>query len=318
MVRREHVVELGGWDDVRMGADTEFYARLLARHQQEKSWIVSAVPLTAQLVRADSLTGDAFTGISTVRYGARREYLESFRYWHGLETARDMPCFKLPAGGRAFPAPAICKPGPKAEQHYDILWISDLAQGALMSATVAMLSAAKQRGLRSACLHWPHLESAARMTHARMRQSIHQGLVNSVVAGEAVRCRLILVTDASVLQAIPDILPKIRADRAIVVVDQAVKADEVTHLHGFDRVLRNAEHVFGIKPVFAPASPVIRSSLLAAVPNQSLTDEDWLPLVDQNECHDVTGLGEGFRHQSRLLCTILTELSTKVVEHKLR
>jgi hypothetical protein len=284
MTRTQHVLELGGWDEARMGADAEFYSRLLVRHQQSRVRILNEVPLNIQLQRDSSLTSASYTGLSTLRFGARCEYAESYSYWHGSPSG-DATChLKLPANRRAFPTPAICKPSPRQCLTYDILWVSDFSPLDARTAVRAnMLRAAKELGLRSACFHWPRLESADKRVNVTVRQLLHEGIAEAVVAGETVRCSLVIANDSLCLTHLPDILPEVNTEGCILIVDQA----PTTHpIYGrasghIDDALVNAQSVFGVAPILAPVSPIIRDAWRIAAPDHKLTSLDWMPLIDQ-------------------------------------
>ena len=97
-------------------------------------------------------------------------------------------------------------------------------------------------------------------------------LLASVVAGETVTARLVIVSDPVILQHLPDRLPTMRADRCVVLVDDAQKVFEV------ERALENAYTAFGVSPILAPTSANARSMLLAGGFHHDLTAVDWTPL----------------------------------------
>ena len=172
MTRRAYVIELGGWDRVRMSGDTEFLTRLQVRHQQERVRMLPDVPLAFFAKREGSLTENVQTGISTSRYGPRREYLEAYTYWHRLSDA-DPIRLKMPVHGRPFPIPNICKPGKPQNQRCDILFVSDYTlPGGTTSSNVNMLQAATTLGLRCACFHWPRWQFAGKDISPKISENL--------------------------------------------------------------------------------------------------------------------------------------------------
>ena len=257
MTRRQCALNVGGWDQVRMSADAEFYARLLAAYQQSKAPVLQDVPLMAQLKRDDSLTGAPYIGRSTTKFGARREYAEAYTYWHGLGLAGGAAQLKLSGDRRSFPVPSICKVGAPRCRQYDILWVSDFSRPGIASS-INMIRAAKELGLRSACFHWPRLEFAGGQVDLRVRQLIHEEVIDSVVAGERLTCSLVIAKDMSFLMHVPDVLPKVRTRAGVILVDERPETssfDGKTVCNLRDAI-ENACRVFGVTPTLAPASPL--------------------------------------------------------------
>src|SRR5690625_5532136 len=83
MVRRSALDAMGGWDEVNVGADSEFVARL--RHHyghQAMSVVAPSVPLSFALSSEGSLTRSKASHVKSVLYGMRRLYQEGSRWWH--------------------------------------------------------------------------------------------------------------------------------------------------------------------------------------------------------------------------------------------
>src|SRR5699024_5724082 len=83
MFRRKPVVEkLGYWDSVRFAADGEFKRRLLNVFGKQRVIDLSTGPLSLPRQSLSSLTGSSVFGYSGFFMGARKEYVESFTYFH--------------------------------------------------------------------------------------------------------------------------------------------------------------------------------------------------------------------------------------------
>ena len=105
LLRRQILVDLGGWDRTRMGADSELYERVKARHNLVTNKLFPGVPLTLILFSGTSLTQTKAAGLATVNYGARRQYKEAYRFWHSTELSKAEPDLKMTAGA-ALPGTA--------------------------------------------------------------------------------------------------------------------------------------------------------------------------------------------------------------------
>lgn len=111
LFRRELVIQrMGGWDMVRTGADSEFYARLRLVFGNRAVKRI-AQPLSLGSHREGSLMTASDTGYSDSGVSPQRlEYLESWSHWH-LDCLRKGLLPQLPqdlealAAERCFPAP---------------------------------------------------------------------------------------------------------------------------------------------------------------------------------------------------------------------
>jgi glycosyltransferase involved in cell wall biosynthesis len=262
IAKREDVLALGGWDDA-MGADDEFYERFLASQNSKPSQVHEAVPLVVSLEPLDPPSG----------YAAAREYAEAYRYWQALEAKRPGPRFRLPAKGRAFPVPPACLGRARKVRDYDILWVGDFSRGEGLGNVLALPEGSAALDARSACFHWPRIAAAAAPIETRMRRVLHEGIADAVVAGERVRCKLAVVTDASILQDLPDFLPGIEAGNVVVLVGG------VPETGGLAKAMTNAKQAFGKTPIFAPTSEAAREALGTAVPPEQLAAADWPPFA---------------------------------------
>ncbi|PZQ10774.1 MAG: hypothetical protein DI565_19540 [Ancylobacter novellus] len=92
MVRRSVHQDLGGWDLVRVSADTEFIGRVEAAYGKESvTKILPEAPLAFALDDVVSLTRTKATHVSTLYYGLRQYYKEIYRFWHRTSLGRLSP-----------------------------------------------------------------------------------------------------------------------------------------------------------------------------------------------------------------------------------
>ncbi|AFT96879.1 family 2 glycosyl transferase [Alteromonas macleodii str. 'Balearic Sea AD45'] len=102
LVRKDVVASLGGWDEVKVNADTEFYERCLAKFGKAAiKEVMPDVPLSFGRTHASSLTQNAETHLVTQYGGVRKQYMDCARAWHknspGLQLLRSEQ--------RPFPVP---------------------------------------------------------------------------------------------------------------------------------------------------------------------------------------------------------------------
>jgi glycosyltransferase involved in cell wall biosynthesis len=103
MFRRAPVIEAAGyWDSVRFGADGEFKRRLIKIFGRQAVVELPTGPLCFLRQSDRSLTGDHTFGYHGFFMGARREYYESYSYYHQKV---DSLYYPFPQRRRLFPVP---------------------------------------------------------------------------------------------------------------------------------------------------------------------------------------------------------------------
>jgi hypothetical protein len=192
------------------------------------------------------------------------------------------PDWLIEPDNRSFPAPHICRSGAARTLDYDILLVSDFVlTGGTTADNINMLRAAADIGLRCACWHWPRLEHAGNALNPKIRRLLHEGTAESVVSGERVRCPLVIVHHPPILNAIPDRPPTVATDHCVIVVNQTPMTRTVGGRAVFqvEQVIDSARAVFGVEPVLAPISPVVRRVVQESY-DAPLAPIDWTPLID--------------------------------------
>ncbi|MEX5727657.1 ribosomal protein L19E [Rhodovulum iodosum] len=140
LFRRDIVREVGRWDNLRVGADTEFIWRIQSRYGKSAvRRLVREAPLAFALDGESSLTRTKLTHVSTVYNGLRHYYREICRYWHqrpdGLtpeNTARRMAMIPREMFDRDA-APAQC----------DLHLIGDLSRSEVVARMAEIAAAAR-------------------------------------------------------------------------------------------------------------------------------------------------------------------------------
>ncbi|WP_186201882.1 glycosyltransferase [Jannaschia seosinensis] len=142
MIRASLRETLGFWDRVRVNADTEHYYRILAAFGPRAiTEVRPGLPLAFGRTSPTSLTMRAETHISTQFRGARRDYLDAARVWHGIGGSLFLP--EHP-DHRSFEAPQALGPKepPGALSDFEVLRASTLFdQGWYLEANEDVLMA---------------------------------------------------------------------------------------------------------------------------------------------------------------------------------
>ena len=275
----EGILELGGWDESKIEADGELFRRITAIHKASPAILFPETPLGFYRASDISLTSHSSYGADSRRYGARREYVEAAAYWHSLEAFKPKPDLVMRQGDRPFPIPNICKPESMRQLRYDVLFVSDFSlSGPAAISGVNIVRATKDLGLSCACFHWPTLDTAGDNIDPSMRKLLHHRVAESVVAGEHVRCKLVVVLHWPILSYLPDRRPNVKTDALAIIFDET----SVSHLEKeigvseIDRICAGAHIVYDVRPTLAPASSAARDLLVALAPEKTkIAELNW-------------------------------------------
>jgi hypothetical protein len=210
------VRELGGWDGVRVGADSELTARLRTKFGKAAlTTVADDVPLSFALAHENSLTRKAPAALQTRYFGVRKDYRESYLRWHAA--ARATNDFKLDQtmdGRRKFPAPAAILPNRPDQRCYDLLFISDFSRGAAgLPDAVCRIQQARERQGRIAIFHWPRYDRPANLPLDRaLAMLLDTFVIDRVSGGERVRTKVLVLCDPLVARHRLDYTPDIAVD----------------------------------------------------------------------------------------------------------
>lgn len=226
LLRTQILTDLGGWDRTRVGADSELYERVKAKHGLTTNKLFPATPLTLILFSGSSLTQTKAAGIATVNYGARRQYKEAYRFWHASELAKPEPDLRM-TETRRFPAPRILL-GQKGEiTDIDLVIVGNFAEAEHSTEHhIAQWKALARAGLKLGLAHWPSYRRAEANLASPARTILATGLAENIVPGEAVLCTAAIVLGSDLLNDPPYPLPSIQTGRLYVVTEHGLSDEQ--------------------------------------------------------------------------------------------
>jgi len=228
LVRREILTALGGWDVTRLGADSELYERIKAKHNLTTNKLFPATPLTLILFSGTSLTQTKAAGIATVNYGARRQYKEAYRFWHATEMGKPNPDFRMTAE-RRFPAPRIILGQKDLIQDIDLVIIGNFADDKRpLERDIIGWERLKLQGIKLGLVHWPSYRRAEADIVSTVRSAIATGLVENIVPGETVSCSAATFLDPILLGTPPAPFPTISPRLLFLATETALTVEQET------------------------------------------------------------------------------------------
>ncbi|MBO9440137.1 glycosyltransferase family 2 protein [Sulfitobacter sp. R18_2] len=217
MYARNDLIKSGGWDNVRISADSELIRRFSAIYGKDcVANIQPNVPMSFALETGLSLTGASKTSLDTVYHGVRKEYLEAAKLSH--ENIHDYPVVPQKNRARRFPVPEFILPD-RRNLELDIALILD-AQKSIDSyplLTTAILSSTR---LRVGVFHWQefHKGTAPKPNeiNGSFRVAADIGKLKIICPGELVQTNVLIGEKVGIFRNPIDIPPKFDTTRFFI------------------------------------------------------------------------------------------------------
>jgi glycosyltransferase involved in cell wall biosynthesis len=299
MFRKDIVIRaMGGFDEARKAADTEFAERIVDVFGPESNLDLPDVLVLTQLTEGSLSRAEFQFGW---HHGSRIVYGDAHRYWHREIVAGRSTAFLEPGGPRRFPAPERFLTGKEVKPRTcDVLWISDWRSGfGRYGGASAQVEAVAAAGMSTVVAH------ATAVRHAD-RDRLHKdddimklaadGLTRFAIWAEPLHARVLFVTDPELLALTrPPESVGLTADRIVVVAGHPPVAPHGRWLT-YDPVSveRNAERMFRTRPEWLPAHADIAAELEAKGAT-SILPHRQLRVVPRVRPRPYTGLRGGSR-----------------------
>lgn len=266
MFRRKQIVkELGYWDSVRFGADSEFFDRIKHNFGNDAVGEISIGPLSLARFSEHSLTGNKAFGFPGYPMGARREYQESYLYYYGLT---DKPFYEFPQKYRPFPVPsAMCttrEASSSKYRHFNVVLVYDFRCPDNADCIFEEIKAQKREGLRTGLIQMAHYEiDYGANLNKRFRELIDGVRVQMIVYGEEVSCDTLVIRHSAILQERQRYVPKVKARNIKVIIDQTpnIKSNSEELGYNLKRCSKHLQEYFGETGVWYPINPQVRNAL---------------------------------------------------------
>ncbi len=202
---RALIERMGGWDPVRVGADSEMLHRLEHLHRTGRiAAVLPDCPLSFSRTGAATLTADGPTRLATFYHGVRREYHEARRHWH-----RSLDRNRAPGTPPEATVPPMIRARRGARAPVDLLVIGDLHR----HDPRAFVGAAT----RAALFHYPDaLGDVARPLDGALRDFALTRDIPVIAPGEKLAARRVLILDPGVFSHAMDRFPQVDAGSVLV------------------------------------------------------------------------------------------------------
>lgn len=290
MFRRHVVMEkMGFFDEVRKGADSEYFRRMRVVFGDVVEDIPEPVMAIVRL-NADSLSRGEFR--PGWHHKARFVYRTAYEEWHREIKRGADPYLAHRLESRPFPAPRrfLDARSGDPDAHYDVVLVGDWrSDGGPQRSMIEEIHAMRAAGLRVAIAH---MEALRFMRHndpplcAPVRRLIQQRVVDVLVLDDRISADLVIVRYPPVLQFPPAEPSSWDVASLWIVANQAPSERDGRDLRYLvEDCTREALRIFHVVPVWVPQGPSVRDSLEATLAPVTLTSFDTPGLIDVSAWH---------------------------------
>lgn len=282
--------ELGSWDSVRFGADSEFVKRLQLVFGRKAVASIKTVPLSFQRQADTSLTGNKTFGYHGNFFGARLEYRQSQENYHSQKRSLYYP---FPMRYRPFAVPEPMwprrEPGVNGVRHFDVVIASEFRmRGGSVISNIEEIKAHARLGIRTGIVQLARFDQNPNNTILPVvREVLDRGLAELLVYGESISCDLMIVRYPPCMQEQQAFVPNVTAKEIRVIVNQPPMSDygaDGVFRYSIPEVQKNIAASFGRNITWHPIGPLVRDALTRRhkedLDGINLSPVDWVNIVD--------------------------------------
>ncbi len=295
MFRRKPVMDaMGFWDSVRFTADGEFIQRMKKIFTDSSVFDLSTGPLSFQRQTDNSLTAHEAFGFHGFFMGARKEYYDSYKYFHQIS---DTLRYEFPQQSRPFSVPEPMLPNYRnydagERRHFDVIIASDFRfSGGSTLSNLEEIKAHKKKCIKTGILQINRYDfHPMKKILPAVRDEVDGSLVEFLVYGQLLSCDLLILRYPPVLQYYQYFIPKIQARNINVIVNQPPMSDYSNNKilrYSIKQCAENIRHYFDKDATWYPIGPLVREVLVKYHSEElsyvNLSEQDWHNIIDIND-----------------------------------
>lgn len=207
LFKRQAIEEIGPWDRVLVGGDTEFIWRIQAKYGQHAvEKIHKKVPFSFALDDDSSLTRAKATHVRTIHNGLRHIYRSTAKWWHRSTDPKNL-C--ITGAKRAFPAPATMLERENKPVALDLLIVGDFSN---LESEEQLLHINKNSNKRIGVFHCPVFGKKSGELSDIYFDLIQQDNIQPIVYGQSVEAQHVAFMTLDYLDEPPEEYPTIFSD----------------------------------------------------------------------------------------------------------
>ena len=215
LFRREILEELGYWDSVVVGGDTEFIWRVQSKYGK---WsvknILSAVPMAFALDDDGSLTRTKSTHVKTIHNGLRHIYRSTCEWWH----KQTDNYYVDNTENRNFNTPQTMVTRGHNDLQCDVLFVADFSELHANNKFYRLINQHLDNGRKVALYHWPIYGTFRDNFDKRYFEILENEDAVPIVYGMNVEADKVYISSWRILQEHMDNVAAIKVQEANVVV----------------------------------------------------------------------------------------------------
>lgn len=223
-------MKLGGWDSVRVSADSELLRRFRVIYGENCiKHIYPEVPLSFALMADSSLTGDPRTSLDTLYHGVRSEYLSAAMLWH-KKSKKNSTILDL-GKARKFPVPGFILPV-QEDLLLDIALIMD-ARNPVRQYPLLNDIMREYPKLRIGIFHWQIFAQGSLPKLHEMHESFREGAAAGdfkiICPGEIVKTEIIIGAHVDIFKNPIDLPAEFQTNKFFIACDGEPRGAEATY-----------------------------------------------------------------------------------------
>lgn len=223
LFRRAVFDELGYWDSVLVGGDTEYIWRVESHfgfHSVKK--IHPDIPLAFALDDENSLTRNKATHIKTMYQGMRHIYRQACQWWHSKEPSN---LFVDINGDRKFPAPPTMISKNLYEMTGDTIFVGDFSEGRLAIELYEAIASTMSSGKKIFLYHLPRPREIQRQLSSAFFELLSNDNAEACVFGMTLSVDCVCFLDPALLLEMQEELATLNSSNVVIYANRGQKPD---------------------------------------------------------------------------------------------
>jgi len=219
MFRKFVAEEIGPWDTVNRGGDSEFYTRLVEYYGEERVWSLHDRPLSFSRVWDGSLTsGEMSRGYFAY---SRLLYRWAFRQWQWSSNKSGKKAIRVAGDERPYPIPTTFEAGQRHKKlgPFDVIYVTDFfRQAKHVDRALQEIETLSESGFRVGYMHLYSPETTVPAgIPPRLFDLQIEGRITQVGHDDEVETELLVLHDPSIGMFLDQLNSRIESKRSVVV-----------------------------------------------------------------------------------------------------
>lgn len=226
LFRKKVIEDIGPWDSVIVGGDTEFIWRVQAYYGNGAVVKYKPnIPFSFALDDDGSLTRMKSTHVNTIHHGLRHVYRSAARWWHKTNSE-----LKLEPCSRKFPAPKGMLKRGDTQLECAVVFAANFSSDDIGSEVAREVEALLNDGKQVGLLHWPIYKTKQADLCDMFFELLMRDNVSAIVFGMEVTCQTLLLQSSALVSPMIERNPTITAKAISVLTGDKLTATQESRL----------------------------------------------------------------------------------------